>query len=130
MEYLNRGEVTLALDVLRKRVSALRVDRCEVHSLANALLSFNDGDVVCDLRGKLLMDLEKVLPPPVSVPDGRLEHLVETTVTAWVDSCLYHSSANPISLYEDHHCGRDQFPTTTTQNPPMISILSVAIPAI
>ncbi|KAK2455203.1 WD repeat-containing protein [Trifolium repens] len=115
LEYLNRGEVNLALDVLRKRVSALRVDRCKVHSLANALLSLNDGDVVCDLRGKLLMDLEKVLPPPISVPDGRLEHLVETTVTAWVDSCLYHSSANPISLYEDHHCGRDQFPTTTTQ---------------
>lgn len=114
MEYLKRGEDGLALDVLRKRVSALRVDRFKVHSLANSVVNLNDdGDG--DLRGKLLMDLEKLLPPPISIPDGRLEHLVETTVTAWVDSCLYHSSSNPVSLYEDHSCGRDQFPTTTTQ---------------
>lgn len=122
MEYLKRGEDTLALDVLRKRVSALRVDRYKVHSLANTMLTLNDmelglvdGDGFHDLRGKLLTDLEKLLPPPISIPDGRLEHLVETTVTAWVDSCLYHSSSNPISLYEDHRCSRDQIPTTTTQ---------------
>lgn len=123
MEYLKRGEDTLALDVLRKRVSGLRVDRCKIHGLANTVLSFNDtelgvvddGDVGCDLRGRLLADLEKMLPPPVSIPGGRLEHLVETTVTAWVDSCLFHTSSSPVSLYEDHHCGREQFPTTTTQ---------------
>ena len=123
MEYLNRGEDTLALSVLRKQVSALHVDKYKVHSLANSVLSLKDrefgavdgGDVVHDLRRKLLMDLEKLLPPPISVPERRLEHLVETTVTAWVDSCMYHSSSNPVSLYEDHHCGRDQIPTTTTQ---------------
>ncbi|KEH42443.1 putative transcription factor WD40-like family [Medicago truncatula] len=115
MEYLKRGEDGLALDVLRKRVSALRVDRFKVHSLANSVVNLNDEVVEGDLRGKLLMDLEKLLPPPISIPDGRLEHLVETTVTAWVDSCLYHSSLNPVSLYEDHSCGRDHFPTTTTQ---------------
>lgn len=127
MEYMKRGEDALALDVLRKRVSALHMDRYKVHSLANSMLTFKDVeelgvvdgdggfDVVRDLRSKLLMDLEKLLPPPISLPDGRLEHLVETTVTAWVDSCLYHSSSSPVSLYEDHHCGRDQIPTATTQ---------------
>lgn len=123
MEYIKHGEVTLALDVLRKRVSALHLDRYKVHSLANSMLSLKDteiggavdGDAVRDLRRKLLTDLEKLLPPPILIPDGRLEHLVETTVTAWVDSCLYHNSSNPISLYEDHRCGRDQIPTTTTQ---------------
>ena len=115
MEYLKRGEDGLALDVLRKRVSALRVDRFKVHSLANSVVNLNDEVVEGDLRDKLLMDLEKLLPPPISIPDGRLERLVETTVTAWVDKCLYHSSSNPVSLYEDHCCGRDQFPTTTTQ---------------
>ncbi|KAJ1416825.1 WD40/YVTN repeat-like-containing domain superfamily [Sesbania bispinosa] len=122
MEYLKRGEDTLALDLLRKRVSALHVDRCEVHSLAGSMLTSKDmefgetdGDIVHDLRRKLVIDLEKLLPPPISIPDGRLEHLVETAVAAWVDSCLYHNSPNSISLYEDHCCGRDQFPTATTQ---------------
>ena len=93
-------------------------------SFAKCLLSFKDrelgavdgGDVVVhDLRKKLLADLEKLFPPPISVPEGRLEHLVENTVMSWVDSCMYHSSSSPISLYEDHHCSRDQIPTTTTQ---------------
>ncbi|KAJ1416666.1 WD40/YVTN repeat-like-containing domain superfamily [Sesbania bispinosa] len=90
MEYLNRGEDNLALGSI-------------------------EGDIVDDLRKKLLTDLEQLFHPPISVPETRLEHLVETTVTSWVDSCMYHSSSNPISLYEDHHCGRDQIPTTTTQ---------------
>ncbi|KAK7267479.1 hypothetical protein RIF29_20153 [Crotalaria pallida] len=122
LEYLNRGEDTLALDLLRKRVSVLDVDRFKVHNLAKSVLSLKgvdsgveDGDVVHDLRRKCLVDLEKLLPPPISVPERRLEHLVESTITAWVDSCLYHGSSNPISLYEDHHCGRDQIPTVTTQ---------------
>ncbi|TKY62288.1 WD repeat-containing protein 26 [Spatholobus suberectus] len=124
MEYLNCGKDALALGLLRKQISALDVDKCKVHSLAKCLLSWKDrelgavdgGDVVVhDLRRKLLADLEKLLPPPISVPEARLEHLVETTVTAWVDSCMYHSPSNPISLYEDHCCSRDQIPTTTTQ---------------
>ncbi|XP_061368607.1 WD repeat-containing protein WDS homolog [Gastrolobium bilobum] len=122
LEYLKHGEDALALDLLRKQVSALHLDRYKVRSLANSMLSLKDvgfgvidGDVVHDWRRKLLTDLEKLLPPPISVPDRRLEHLVETTVTAWIDSCLYHNSSNPISLYDDHYCGRDQIPTVTTQ---------------
>ncbi|RDX91282.1 WD repeat-containing protein 26 [Mucuna pruriens] len=122
MEYLDCGEDALALDVLRKQVSASDVDKYKVHSLAKCLLSLKDrelgavdGDVVRDLRRKLLTDLEKLLPPPISVPEARLEHLVESTVTAWVDSCRYHSSSNSVSLYEDHCCSRDQIPNTTTQ---------------
>lgn len=123
-EYLNCGQDELALAVLRKQVSALDVDRCKVHSLAMCMLSFKDRElavvdendvVVHDLRRKLLADLESLLPPPISVPEARLERLVESTVTAWVDSCMYHSSSNQISLYEDHRCSRDQIPTRTTQ---------------
>lgn len=122
LEFLSCGQDTLALDVLRKQISALHVDKYKIHSLASSMLSLKDmelglinGNVVHDLRRKLLTDLEKLLPPPITVPEGRLEHLVETTVTAWIDSCIYHSSSNPISLYEDHCCGRDHIPTETTQ---------------
>ncbi|ESW34632.1 hypothetical protein PHAVU_001G167600 [Phaseolus vulgaris] len=129
MEYLNCGEDALALGVLRKQVSTLDVDKCKVHSLAMCMLSFKDMElaavdddddddddaVVHGLRRKLLADLENLLPPPISVPEARLEHLVESSVTAWVDSCMYHCSSNRISLYEDHCCSRDQIPTRTTQ---------------
>lgn len=122
LEYLSCGQDTLALDVLRRQVSTLHVDKYKVHSLANSMLSLKDmelslidGTVVHDLRRKLLIDLEKLLPPPITVPERRMEHLVETTVTAWIDSCMYHSSSNPVSLYEDHCCGRDCIPTETTQ---------------
>ncbi|KAI4350292.1 hypothetical protein L6164_004760 [Bauhinia variegata] len=122
LEYLNCGEDTLALNVLRKKVASLDVDKYKVHSLANSILSLKDvelskinGTVVDDLRRKLLTDLENLLPPPITVPERRLEHLVETSVTSWIDSCLYHSSSNAISLYEDHCCGRDQIPTKTIQ---------------
>lgn len=126
MEYLNCGEDALALGVLRKQVSALDVDKYKVHGLATCLLSLKDRElgavvgggsdvVVHDLRRKLLGDLEKLFPPPIVVPEARLEHLVESTVTAWVDACMYHSSSNTVSLYEDHCCSRDEIPTTTTQ---------------
>ncbi|KAJ7972565.1 WD repeat-containing protein 26 [Quillaja saponaria] len=74
-----------------------------------------DDIIVRALRKKLLTELEKLLPPPIALLERRLEHLVESTVTAWTDSCMYHSSLDAISLYEDHCCGRDQIPTETTQ---------------
>lgn len=121
LEYLSCGQDSLALDVL-KQAGTVHVDKCKVHSLANCMLLLKDRELglkddtdVHDLRRKLLIDLEKLLPPPVAVPERRLEHLVETTLTRWIDSCLYHSSSSPISLYEDHCCSRDLIPTETTQ---------------
>ncbi|KAJ7977146.1 WD repeat-containing protein 26 [Quillaja saponaria] len=122
LEYLNRGEDAVALGVLRNQVSGLHVDRDKIHSLAKFMISLTDielgkmdDSIVRDLRKKLLAELEKLLPPPITLPERRLEHLVETTVAAWVDSCMYHSSLNAVSLYEDHCCGRDQIPTETIQ---------------
>ncbi|KAL2344941.1 hypothetical protein Fmac_006226 [Flemingia macrophylla] len=124
MEYLSCGEDALALGVLRKQVSALDVDKYKVHGLAKCLLSLKDRELgqvddggrgVHDLRRRLLRDLEKLFSPPIVVPEARLEHLVESTVAAWLDSCIYHSSSDAVSLYEDHCCSRDEIPTTTTQ---------------
>lgn len=119
IEYLKRDEITLALDMLRKQVSALNMDPYEIQSLASTMFTFegmgsgNDHDV----REILLEDLEELLPPPISIPDGRLEQLILTTVMAWVNACMYHNQSDmiPISLFEDHSCGKGHFPTTTTQ---------------
>lgn len=121
-EYLNGGDDSSALAVLRKRICASPVDKEKVHSLAFGILSLKDMElgkiddaVVCELRKKLLAEISRFLPPPISLPERRLEHLVEMVVTAQIDSCMYHNSLGPVSIYEDHCCGRDQIPTETIQ---------------
>lgn len=121
-ELLNSGDDLNALWVLQKLISPLRVDKKKIHKLAfdvvllreTGLVENNNNSVV-ELRRKLLFELERLLPPPITIPDGRLEHLVETALTVQRDSCIYHNSSNEISLYEDHCCGPDQLPTETVQ---------------
>lgn len=118
LECLSHGDDSTALDYLQKRVSALKVGTEKVHSLALSMLFTKEkgsGNKINELREKLLGELEKLLPPPLMVPERRLEHLVETTVASQIDCCLYHNSPGPVSLYADHCCGRDQIPTETVQ---------------
>ncbi|KAL7126752.1 hypothetical protein ABFS83_14G208100 [Erythranthe nasuta] len=122
LECLNCGDISLALDILRKQFSALQIGKETVHKLSYELLSLKglglaciDCDEVHELRKRLISKLEKVLPPPITLPDRRLEHLVEFAICAQVEDCVYHNSSDMISLYKDHHCGRDQFPTETIQ---------------
>lgn len=122
LECLIHGDDSSALSVLRKQVSALQVGREKVHDLAFGLFSLKemglskvDGEVIIELRKKLLSEMEKLLPPPLTLPERRLEHLVEMAVSGQIDSCMYHNLVDPVSLYEDHRCGRDQIPTETTQ---------------
>ncbi|KAL2507857.1 transducin family protein/WD-40 repeat family protein [Forsythia ovata] len=122
LECLNCGDNSLALEILQKRIAGLKVDKEKVHKCAFEMLSLKqrgmgsiDYNLIHELRKRLVVELEKVLPPPITLPERRLEHLVETAVSAQIDSCIYHSSSDVISLYEDHHCDRDRFPTETIQ---------------
>ncbi|KAL6978756.1 hypothetical protein U1Q18_020422 [Sarracenia purpurea var. burkii] len=121
-EYLIHGDDSSALSVLRKQISALQVGRERVHSLAFGVLSRKemglgkvDDEFVLESRKNLLKEIEKLLPPPLTLPERRLEHLVEMAVNGQLNSCLYHNSFDTVSLYEDHRCGRDQIPTETIQ---------------
>ncbi|KAI3760218.1 hypothetical protein L1987_50609 [Smallanthus sonchifolius] len=124
LECLGRGDDSLALSLLRKQISKLQVGREEVHMLAFGLLSLgelglnkvhDDSDVSQELRNFLINELGKLIPPPITVPDRRLEHLVERVVGSQIDSCIYHNSLDHVSIYKDHRCGRDQIPTETVQ---------------
>ncbi|OEL38620.1 WD repeat-containing protein 26 [Dichanthelium oligosanthes] len=66
-------------------------------------------------RLKLLEELQKVLPPTVMVPERRLENLVEQALIVQRDACYFHNSIDGLSLYIDHHCGKDQIPSRTLQ---------------
>ncbi|XP_020539085.1 WD repeat-containing protein WDS homolog isoform X2 [Jatropha curcas] len=122
LECLSCGNDSMALSVLRKQAPALQLGRENIRNLAFSLLCLKEMDLgnkdenfIFELRKRLLMELEKLLPPPLVLPERRLEHLVETTVTAQVDSCTYHNSPEAVSLYEDHCCTREQIPTETVQ---------------
>ncbi|KAF6165184.1 hypothetical protein GIB67_000768 [Kingdonia uniflora] len=119
-EFLSCGDDKSALGILRKRVSELEVDEEKVHKLALGIVKLeeigwegNEGDE--NLRCRLLVELEKLLPPPIMLPERRLEHLVEVAISAQTGACIYHNSGDAISLYEDHCCGRDQIPIETVQ---------------
>lgn len=122
LEYLSCGDDKLAVAILQKEVSALQVDRDNVHNLARSILSWKeveqskiDDNAVRELRKKLSQELEKWLPSPITLPEHRLEHLVETAVLSQIDSCMYHNLSDEVSLYADHSCSRDQIPTETVQ---------------
>ncbi|XP_047337162.1 WD repeat-containing protein WDS homolog [Impatiens glandulifera] len=122
LEFSIKRDYSSAISVLRKNISTLHVGKENVRSLAFEVLSGKDTqlgeinhDFILQLRKTLLNDMEKLLPPPITVPERRLEYLVEMAVTAQIDSCIYHNSPDPLSIYRDHKCGRDQIPTETNQ---------------
>ncbi|XP_021722150.1 WD repeat-containing protein 26-like [Chenopodium quinoa] len=121
MECLSHGDDSTALAFLQKRVSSLKLGTEKVHNLALDMLINKDASVietngnVYELRKKLLVELENLLPPPITLPERRLEHLVETVAASQIDSCLYHNFSGAVSIYEDHCCGRDQIPNETLQ---------------
>lgn len=122
LECLNSGDVMQALDILRKRFSSLKIDKEMLHKLSYELLSLQGWGLSCincdevfELRKRLISNLEKVLPPPITLPERRLEYLLEMAVCSQIDGCMYHSSSDMISLYRDHCCSRNHFPTGTKQ---------------
>lgn len=48
------------------------------------------------------------------IPSRRFDVLLEQARQFQRNSCLYHNTSDPFSLYTDHTCGRERFPTVTT----------------
>ncbi|XP_019087729.1 PREDICTED: WD repeat-containing protein 26 isoform X1 [Camelina sativa] len=122
VEYLKQGDVSLALNVLRKQAPLLGMGKDKIHRLACDIVYSKemesgeaDSFLVQDLRKHLLVEVEKLIPLPIVIPERRLEHLVESAVLHQIDTCLYHNSWDAVSLYKDHCCGRDQIPSETIQ---------------
>lgn len=45
------------------------------------------------------------------IPEHRLSVLLDEVKDNWVSNCQYHNTAASPSLYLDHNCERDDFPT-------------------
>lgn len=132
-ELLRNDNVMGAMKTLRSEITPLGVNRKRVHELSSYIISCSPQQLFhvfselgidsSNSRLKLLEELQKVLPPTVMVPERRLENLVEQALTVQRDACYFHNSIDGLSLYTDHHCGKDQIPSRTLQVQTMLVAL-------
>ncbi|KMT09105.1 hypothetical protein BVRB_6g132130 [Beta vulgaris subsp. vulgaris] len=123
-ELLDDGKTMDALNTLRTEISPLHIKTSRVHELSSCILyhpQSQNGFARRDsmkgkLRSEVLDELQKLLPPTIMVPAKRLEYLVEQALNLQRGACMFHNSADwEMSLYTDHHCGRDNIPSRTLQ---------------
>lgn len=55
--------------------------------------------------------LSGCISPSVMLPENRLAVLLQQVKQNQIESCLYHTQASSPSLYSNHVCDRDDFPT-------------------
>ncbi|XP_041006949.1 WD repeat-containing protein 26 homolog [Juglans microcarpa x Juglans regia] len=123
-ELLDAEKVMDALKTLRTEIAPLCINK-RVRELSSCIVAPSQCNLVgsCSQdivrsksRSKLLLELQKLLPPTVMIPEDRLEHLVEQALLLQRDACIFHNSLDyEVSLYTDHLCGRDQIPSQTLQ---------------
>ncbi|KAK1284620.1 hypothetical protein QJS10_CPB21g00180 [Acorus calamus] len=114
MERLGSGDDRSALEVLRRRIAPLEVERSRIRELALAVVD-RGRRLEVDRRLEVLAEMEGLLSPEIRVPERRLERLVEAAVEFQRVSCVYHNVPGPTSLYVDHCCGPDSIPCETKQ---------------
>ncbi|KAF5731351.1 Transducin family protein / WD-40 repeat family protein isoform 2 [Tripterygium wilfordii] len=124
-ELLDGEKVMDALKTLRTEIAPLNINNDRVHELSSCIVfprpyslvgSCNEDILREKSRPRLLEELQSLLPPTVMVPERRLEHIVEQALSLQRDACMFHNSMDKdMSLYSDHHCGRDQIPSRTLQ---------------
>lgn len=51
------------------------------------------------------------ISPSVMLPANRLAVLLQTIKQSQIDTCLFHTASSSPSLYSDHSCPRERFPT-------------------
>ncbi|KAM6566601.1 hypothetical protein CsatA_025729 [Cannabis sativa] len=125
LELLKIGNLDGALGTLRNELVPIHINISRVHELAACIVAPFSGLTLCLLsqdtevaksRSKLLEKLQKLLPAAVMVPDRRLEYLVEQALDVQCDACEFHNtSTSELSLYSNHHCGKNKIPNQTLQ---------------
>nr|XP_043623987.1 WD repeat-containing protein 26 homolog [Erigeron canadensis]XP_043623988.1 WD repeat-containing protein 26 homolog [Erigeron canadensis] len=125
LELLDGDKVMDALKTLRTEIAPLSINNLRVRELSSLILSpsqriisrLSGQDLVkSKSRSELLEDLQKLFPPTVMIPEGRLLQLVEQALDQQRDTCMYHNSlVGETSLFTDHRCGRDNIPSKTVQ---------------
>lgn len=125
LELLKRDKLNSALITLRNEIAPLQINVNRVHELAACIVHpleseegrlCNGDSESSSSRTEFMTKLQKLLPPSIMIPEKRLEHLVERALDVQRGSCEFHNARDKdLSLYLDHHCGRNQIPSKTLQ---------------
>jgi len=120
LELLERRELSQALAVLRQELTPLHQDVSKLHALSSLMMCQSAEDLreqaqwdgaQGESRMKLLSELSKSISPSVMIPEHRLASLLDEVKEGWIERCHYHNTAASPSLYLDHNCAKDDFPT-------------------
>ncbi|TDL25023.1 WD40 repeat-like protein [Rickenella mellea] len=126
LELLEASNVNAALHVLRSELAPLNTDVDKLHSLSGLIMCSNAEDLKSRAkwdgaagvsRRQLLANLQRFIPSSVMIPQRRFASLLQQAYTHQRTQCLYHNApydSSAFSLYTDHHCSRDSFPSLTT----------------
>ena len=121
LELLDSRDLSHALMVLRTELTPLDHDVHQLHALSTLLMCPAEDlrskahwpETIEESRDLLLQDLSRSIAPSVMIREHRLAELFDQVKQAQINSCLYHNTSVPPSLYSDHMCSRDGFPLRT-----------------
>ncbi|KAF2703024.1 WD repeat-containing protein-like protein [Pleomassaria siparia CBS 279.74] len=120
LELLERRDMGKALMVLRQELTPIHQDVGRLHALSSLIMCQSAEDLKSqaqwdgaqgESRSHLLSELSRSISPSVMIPEHRLAVLLDDVKRSWIDNCLYHNTSISPSLYKDHLCERDVFPT-------------------
>ncbi|CAM9718854.1 unnamed protein product, partial [Phaeothamnion confervicola] len=111
-----------ALACLRTQLAcAAALPPDELHALAALIVcpdvrSLREASGWSGTRAEPLREIKRLASPAQFVPSGRLEELVGQALEHQASLCAYHNMADDkLGLYEDHRCGSDLIPRSTTR---------------
>ncbi|KAL6243521.1 hypothetical protein RBB50_009514 [Rhinocladiella similis] len=122
LELLDNRDLSMALMVLRQELTPLGHDVHQLHALSTLLMCPPEdlrtkahwAGTVAESRKILLQDLSRSIAPSVMIRDHRLAELFDQIKQNQINQCLYHNTSIPPSLYSDHICDREDFPSRTS----------------
>ncbi|GAO49229.1 WD repeat-containing protein [Saitoella complicata NRRL Y-17804] len=128
LELLEQRNVPGALQVLRSELTSLTTtlnhNVPRLHFLSSLMMCLSSEDLYEQAhwdgasgtsRRMLLGRLQRYVSPSAMIPEHRLATLLDQAKAHQVSECLYHNSAQPISLFDDHECDKNEFPSTTIE---------------
>ncbi|EXJ92255.1 hypothetical protein A1O3_00805 [Capronia epimyces CBS 606.96] len=121
LELLDQRDLGVALMVLRQELTPFAHDIHQLHALSTLLMCPPEDlrtkahwpGTVEESRKMLLQDLSRCIAPSVMIRDHRLAELFDQVKQNQINQCLYHNTAIAPSLYSDHICDREYFPSRT-----------------
>ncbi|KAF2858581.1 PLU-1-domain-containing protein [Piedraia hortae CBS 480.64] len=121
LELLEKGDKGAALQVLRRDIHPLRSTAADILNELSAYIMCPtpehlrrqaawDG-VGGQSRTLLLSEISTCISPSVMIPEHRLATLLSTVQRQQILDCHFHCTTETPSLFVDHYCAEDMFPT-------------------